>query len=430
MRSITILSLGLVAAFAGGTAIRADEAPKAAPPDPLVVHEWGTFTTVSDVYGASLEGLGHEEEALPDFVYSRTKVRECPLRRQGYKGLEVPPSHVTNKLETPVLYVHSKTERSIRVRADFVGGLLSQWYPVTDLLGPPEGPRDAGPLDLAKVSRSFLEWDVDVLAQGAPQPAEVPEVDAKDPWAFAREVDCSWLRTRPRQGPERIGPVEAERYLFYRGLGGLELPFAGNADGIDETRLTNRSGAPVRHVIHLEVGPNGKQARFTLAGNVPTDERSGGLLTQQKLRPIDEVIPDLEAVMQKVLVSEGLFVDEARAMVRTWSRSWFRSEGTRVVYTVPRDVTDEFLPLTITPKPDALVRVLVGRLEVITPTAWREVVAALRDAAGTDAAKRDAGEARLARLGRFLEPHLRNVMKASREAEVKKLAQARLDALK
>ena len=47
----------------------------------VTVHEWGTFTSMQGADGVGLEGLQHEEERLPDFVYSRTEVRECPLRR-------------------------------------------------------------------------------------------------------------------------------------------------------------------------------------------------------------------------------------------------------------------------------------------------------------------------------------------------------------
>jgi hypothetical protein len=429
MRFFTLAALGTIALLAGSAGVRAEEAAKA-PADPLVVHEWGTFTTMSGADGVGLEGLAHEEEALPEFVYSRTKVRECPLRRQGYKGLEVAPSHVTHKMETPVIYVHSKTARSLRVRVDFVGGLLSQWYPVTDLLGPPEGPCDGGPLDLRKVDRSFLEWDVDVLAADAPAPAEVPEVAAEDPWAFAREVRCAWLRTRPRHGPGRVGPVEAERYLFYRGLGSLELPFRGLADEAGGLTFENRSGQAVAQVVALEVGPKGEQARYDIACGVAGDGACRSDLSKRHFAPIADVLPGLEADVQKILRGRGLHEDEARAMVRTWSRSWFRHEGTRLIYTVPQETTEKVLPLAITPRPAALVRVLVGRLELITPTVQREVEAALEDVASTEPARRDAAEARLARLGRFLEPHLRHILAASADVAAKTVAQARLDALR
>jgi hypothetical protein len=206
----TVAALALVGTAIAGTAAGKD-APEA---DRFVVHEWGTFTSFQGSDGVALEGLQHEEERLPAFVYSRSKVRECPLRDVGYKGLEVPATHVTQKMETPVLYFHTKTPRRVRVRVDFVGGLITQWYPVSDLLGPPEGPCDGGPLDLSKVERSFLQWDVDLVPATAGAPKEMPSVSADDPWSFAREVDAAYVRTVPRKRPERMGPTEAERYLF------------------------------------------------------------------------------------------------------------------------------------------------------------------------------------------------------------------------
>jgi hypothetical protein len=38
-----------------------------------VAHEWGTFTSVINKDGQQLQGLHHEEEALPRFVYDLSK---------------------------------------------------------------------------------------------------------------------------------------------------------------------------------------------------------------------------------------------------------------------------------------------------------------------------------------------------------------------
>lgn len=431
MRFPSFAVLGLVAlagAWTPGSGAVAEES-KAPPPDPLVVHEWGTFTSMSGADGVGLDGLQHEEEVLPEFVYSRSEVRACPLRRQGYKGLEVPVGNVTHKMETPVLYVHTQSARSLRVRVEFVGGLISQWYPVTDLLGPPEGPCDGGPLDMKTVERSFLEWDVDALPKDAAEPAEIPAVTPTDPWAYAREVDSAWLRTRPRKGPERIGPVEAERYLFYRGLGRLALPYRGEV--LPDGSLLFENGGSVPFVVALEVGPRGERARYDIARHVAGDgDKIRVDLSKRAFAPLADVLPGLESDVQKILRGEGLFTDEARAMVRTWSRSWFRTEGTRLIHVVPQALTDKLLPLRITPAPDALVRVLVGRIELITPTVRAEVEAALLDAGSTTPALRDAAEARLARLGRFLEPHLKHVLAQTKDPAVRKAAESRLDTVR
>src|SRR5262245_49090479 len=123
-----MLTAAALTAGAAATGLAGD-GPDCAPADRFVVHEWGTFTSVQGSEGIALEGLTREEEALPRFVYDRTKIRDCPLRAKGWKGLEVPAEHVTQKMETPVLYFHSAAQRRVRVRVDFVRGLISQWYP-------------------------------------------------------------------------------------------------------------------------------------------------------------------------------------------------------------------------------------------------------------------------------------------------------------
>jgi hypothetical protein len=80
-------------------------------------------------------------------------------------------------------------------------------------------------------------------------------------------------------------------------------------------------------------------------------------------------------------------------MVETWHDSWFE-EGTRVFYIYPRAGVDVVLPLKITPAPDAVERVFVGRVEVLSP--WtRETIQTAADAQDF---------ATLQKFGRFLEP--------------------------
>ena len=67
-----------------------------------------------------------------------------------------------------------------------------------------------------------------------------------------------------------------------------------------------------------------------------------------------------------MLVEKGLKQDEADAMMETWSGTWFE-EGTRIFFILPRSNTDAILPLTIQPQPQELIRVIVGRIEILTP---------------------------------------------------------------
>jgi hypothetical protein len=398
------------------------------PRDKLVVHEWGTFTSVQGSDGIVLEGLQHEEERLPPFVYSRTKVRECPLRQYGYKGLEVPATGVTQKMETPVIYFHTKTPRKLDVRVDFVKGLLTQWYPVSDRLGPEERANEDGPLDLAKVEKSFLSWRIELLPKGEPVVPAPPSVAADDPWSFARAVDAATVRTEPRTRPERMGPVESEKYIFYRGLGTFSLPVTVEAQNGGLVTVKNACKAALPFAFALSV--TGERAKMLALGEVAGSGEKKLSLEKLPDVPKADMVTALKAQMADALVAQGLFRDEAEAMVKTWSRAWFTSEGTRILYAVPRPQVDSLLPLSITPGPDEMVRVLVGRIEYLTPETESAVETALRERASADAPVRDAAMARLVRYDRFLEPHVRRIVAKTSDAAVRKSGEDLLAALK
>src|SRR5688572_8251594 len=75
-------------------------------PEGLVVHEWGTFLSMSGSDGVSLEGMYHEEHALPPFVHAR-----------GTAQLKRPSSVV--KGETPVIYFYTPERRRVHVEVGF-----------------------------------------------------------------------------------------------------------------------------------------------------------------------------------------------------------------------------------------------------------------------------------------------------------------------
>ncbi len=81
---------------------------------------------------------------------------------------------------------------------------------------------------------------------------------------------------------------------------------------------------------------------------------------------LDDKLPELRQEMKAMLIANGLYEKEADAMLNTWRDSWFE-EGLRVFYLMPRKTTDAILPIVIEPEPAGLVRVLVGRTEIITP---------------------------------------------------------------
>src|SRR5262249_42187179 len=116
-------------------------------------------------------------------------------------------------------------------------------------------------------------------------------------------------------------------------------------------------------------------------------------------------------------------------MVNNWEKSYFRTEGLRLLYMIPRPAVDAALPIRISPSPSQLVRVMVGRVEVLTHEKEREL-----EQAGVNLdAKRPKGQkaarATLARLGRFQEPALRRIAALSGDAKIRSRAEALIKTL-
>ena len=76
-------------------------------------------------------------------------------------------------------------------------------------------------------------------------------------------------------------------------------------------------------------------------------------------------LEQLQRELAAALTSEGLYADEAAAMLATWRLSYFESEGLRVFFLLPQPWTEIRLPLSISTPAD-ITRVMVGRVELVT----------------------------------------------------------------
>jgi hypothetical protein len=103
---------------------------------PLVVHEWGTFTSLQDEAGRTLGGINTDDEPVPRFCHDLDGwliAAPGDLPPVAYKGIAACMPEVTMRLETPVLYFHlppgAATPLTASIRVAFRGGWLSQFYP-------------------------------------------------------------------------------------------------------------------------------------------------------------------------------------------------------------------------------------------------------------------------------------------------------------
>src|SRR5947209_17295264 len=119
MMSLRTLGVSLVLA---GAAFGVGAAPTECGSD-LVVHEWGTFLAMQGSDGITLDGMYHEEHALPAFVHARSRDQ-----------LHLPSAIL--KGETPVVYFYTSTPQRVRVGVRFPAGVWTQWYPQASVVAP------------------------------------------------------------------------------------------------------------------------------------------------------------------------------------------------------------------------------------------------------------------------------------------------------
>jgi hypothetical protein len=401
---------------AGGSPQPPPKETHAYPGKGFIVHEWGTDTIVVGSDGSLQRGLHHEEEDLPAFVYDRIKAGSL----QDNTSVEV-------KMETPVTYFYADSPRSVNVTVGFPKGIFTQWYPASLSFHPPvagafsklgvEAVRDPVfdlqfPFDTpacaakyAAVADGMLDWgSVDVLARDdAPVLPDAP-LD-QFTWSYARDVASNPVRIAGVPGA--LDVAQHEKFLFYRGLGNFELPVKVTTTPDQGVHLQNTYGEAIPRVFVINVSQGvgdyreiteGIGAGKTLDATIPSSYGLG----------LDDFVEALGRDVTAALDATGLYHDEAQAMVSTWKRQWFRTPGARLLYLIPQSWTDASIPLTILPEPDETVRVMMIRVELITPDVESDdtsYAAWLGDAMLADDAK-----AHFQGLGRFAEPRLRRAL--------------------
>ena len=101
---------------------------------PLVVHEWGTFTSFQDANGRTIQGINVDDEPVPPFVHRlrdfQTFQTTSPPASWSQGAPRCSPG-VTLRLETPVLYFYPPAgwqARPFDVKATYLPSqLTSAW---------------------------------------------------------------------------------------------------------------------------------------------------------------------------------------------------------------------------------------------------------------------------------------------------------------
>jgi len=408
----------------------------------LIVHEWGTFTSFSGSNGIRLEFRPLLDSDLPPFVLDRAQHGGDIFSKRNYRAFV--------RMETPVTYFYTDRPRTVRVRVAFPEGLLTEFYPPVETITPEYGREqelvkdtalDWGQVQLIPESylNGKLTGELATLINGRTINELLPQqgtADVAEHYFYARETDSALVhahRTAVESRPFTPTGDFFEKFLFYRGLGSFSLPLEVEGLGQNQFTVTNKGSDDLSWFMVLNVNEGG--LHFGTFDGV-----TAGQTRRVSLMHSTSGAIEFEDELEKALVAEGLYEKEAKAMIKTWRSSWFGEQGTRVLYMVPRRLTDEMLPLAIEPRPETTVRVLVGRLDLMTPEAEAaalEIVqrSAVARAEAQNRAKEQNTELEyplpdeIQKLGRFAEPALARVYVVATDPVIQQEAANLLDQL-
>ena len=197
--SITVVGLVVLAIAVVVTLIKTSSW-NAARPVPaasgLIVHEWGTFTSIAGKDGVALEWRPlNGASDLPKFVHT--------IQNQDDGLRHGPKANLTAavRMETPVLYFYSAGETDVSVKVDFPKGKITEWYPQ------------------ARSVNTSIDWGRLKVMPGAAFNFPIAYSDNSRYYA-ARETDAAPVQVCGTNEKS----VQQERFLFYRGVGTFDLP--------------------------------------------------------------------------------------------------------------------------------------------------------------------------------------------------------------
>lgn len=369
------------------------------------IHEWGTFTSLQNEAGDAIGSINTDDEPVPDFVHRLSYgliLGPTEIPASFSKGAPVCHPDVTMRLETPVIYFHPPTGQTgvqrINVDVKFRGGWLTEFFPdarastagfVQTNFGSLVAFTQMGLLGhISSATESELEWN---------------NLSVGGDWSGPSSRDHVWTSPRDvRAASVQTADSESERFLFYRGIAHIDAPLRVSRDA-NTGELLFRSQLeklPINQSLQIhslwlvDIQPGGKLAYRTLSP-ISLDQHSKRILTHTRpnFDPADysrDNLQKLETSLRDGLVADGLFTDEAQALLNTWELSYFKSPGLRVFFLVPRAWTDFYLPLQIS-APANINRVMVGRIELVTPTQRKD----LHDLGGYSTARIEFDAARL-----------------------------------
>jgi len=372
--------------------------------------EWGTFTSLVGSNGQTQNGMYHEDEDLPSFVHGFGELAGpiFPFEPDpDCRSFKLPCDYIRNnvitqKMETPVIYFYAGGDMQVQVEVNFPTGMVTETYPGPSFTFPD---RNSNPV-MAN-GRTIFDLKLHDMSDTSALRQRLPFVPANNIYAHARGV------TQASMVEAVTAPGEMENFLFYRGVGQFtpKLSITSLGGSLALHQCTGCGNIPAAFLIDVRdentvsampLYSLGDGMSFGVSASRITRLRQHGagpdLLIHRGLAEARQLL--LDGVMEA-----GLMEEEAKAMINTWEHGYLKVPGLRLLYVLPEQEINAFLPVKLTPDMP-FRRVFVGRIEVMLDTDEAQLLNAVL-------AARDLIDVQ--RMGRFAEPKLRRLLQVYTE---------------
>jgi hypothetical protein len=354
----------------------------------FAVHEWGVFTVSADLATMNADQRA-ELEALPKFMYGQMTTRELPKH------------FIPVRVRKPVVFFHAPQAITVEMRVQFPGGTPLVWWPATET--PSITDNGLGQPPKNEKAATELAWRLDLQKSPNPnlvKPPPMKEVGS-DHWIKAlRDVKCDTVAVLV--GERGFGSeFEQEQFVYYDGL----MPRGkGAAIKVEKDRvsLTNEAKHPLFDVTVIDRQTPDKPRIVRVAKldagateKVDWQDASEGHWPQKAAQTLQDQLKDA-----------GLNDDEAKSLVVVWTHELFEADGVTLFYRLPQEEYDRLLPLTLTPRPEKVVRVGLVHQPHCEPGVAERVARLVKQLDDDEFAKREAAQKELEQLGHAAFPHL------------------------
>jgi hypothetical protein len=264
-----------------------------------------------------------------------------------------------------------------------------------------------------KLSTSLL-WQLGIKQ---PPKGKVPKTPAPPPvekghWIEQlRGVKCDEVFAKYSQNQFDI---DREKFVYYDGIfpQGKWLKLEATGNKVTVANSVKHSAFDVTIIDH-----RGEKTRIARIGElkpgaefVPAEFDSGSG---------EEFSAEAAKKLTGQLVMAGLFEDEAQALADLWKKELFETPGLHLCFRLPQEEYEKRLPMTISPRPESLVRVGLVVQSLPDPALGEKVAALVKELDAEDFAAREAAQKKLKTMGRSIYGHLIRLQKTDVPPEVK-----------